>query len=136
MLIYKETKEILKKVHKEGNKIRWTPDIEVWGVDDKWDYPVEFKGKLSEDCDGISLWKYRELLNKGISKEYLTMIICTTETGEGHMVLGVITDLGVMILDNRQTWIEHWKDLKRNGYVFLYRSTPGKSFDSMWQIIK
>jgi predicted transglutaminase-like cysteine proteinase len=134
-LIFDEVEDLLKRVNRKGNKVKWTSDLDVWGERDKWAYPVEYKGRLSEDCDGISMYKYKLLTEEGISRDYLTLMICNTELGGGHMVLGVITDEGVMVLDNRNAYVTHWKGLADFGYKFRKRSTPGAAFDAQWETI-
>jgi predicted transglutaminase-like cysteine proteinase len=74
------------------------------------------------------------LVEEGISDEYLTLVICKTETGEGHMVLGVITDEGVKILDNRYKNVVSYKSL-RSKYEFLFRSAPGEPVNTSWQML-
>jgi predicted transglutaminase-like cysteine proteinase len=133
MLIYKDIKDLLAKIQRDGNnRINYDSDQKLYGVIDYWSFPIEINGKLKGDCEDYSMYKYNRLVEEGISSEYLTLIICHTETGEGHAILGVITDEGVKILDNRHSQVISYKSLRAK-YEFLFRSTPGEPINTSWQ---
>lgn len=128
--------KLMQQVQKEGNKVKWTPDDETWGVVEKWTFPKEMGDKLIEDCDGITLWKMRALLQKGIPADCLLFTVCHTETGGGHAILCVITDRGDFILDNRHREIKAYNELRDMGYEFLYRSKPGHGMTWLWDRVE
>lgn len=135
MLYYSEVKDILTRVQVEGNKaITYDSDKKLYGQLDYWTFPIEVKGGLRGDCEDYSLYKYNRLVEEGIPEENLTIIICKTETGEGHAILGVITDEGVKILDNREKSVISYKSLRAK-YEFLFRSTPGEPINTSWQML-
>lgn len=135
LVMTKENWAALREVNTKGNRVEWTSDMEVWRQEEKWEFPREVRGRLREDCDGISLYKMRELLKEGFPAGPLTLAVCETETGEWHCVLCVVTDRGDFILDNRQEHVLGFDDLAKIGYRFHYRSTPGKALNESWQRI-
>lgn len=131
-----ESWKIIQAVQKAGNKIIWTSDKDTWGMVEKWTFPKESGRNLLEDCDGITLWKMRELIKKGIDTEALLFTVCLTETGEGHAVLCIATDRGDFILDNRFDAVMAYDKLRDKGYDFLYRSRLGKKMTDSWDIVE
>jgi predicted transglutaminase-like cysteine proteinase len=117
---------MIQEAQKDGNRIVWTEDRETWGEIERWDFPKEVGRKKIEDCDGITLYKMRDLINRGIPAKCLLFTICYDDTGEGHAVLCVSTDRGDFILDNRFDKVKSYDDLKKIGYKFLYRTKDGK----------
>lgn len=125
----------IKSVQKKGNKIIWTPDETTWGSVERWEFPKEVGRKMLEDCDGITLWKMRALLEAGIPPAPLLFTICRTEEGEHHAVLCVTTDRGDFVLDNRFDAPEGYGTLKKKGYKFLFRSKIGGRLTDAWDRI-
>lgn len=136
LIVTKENWKIITDVQKEATRsIQWRSDKDVWGVLEKWDFPRDSGRYMVEDCDGISLWKMRELISKGIPEEVLLLTICRTETNEGHAVLCITTDRGDFILDNREVNVVGYDFLKSKGYRFLYRSRIGGKLTGSWDRI-
>lgn len=123
MILTSDLYDVMKETNRIGNRVRWTSDKDLWGVDELWEFPKDVKGTLKEDCDGITLYKMKMLIDHGFSPNHLLMVVCVTEGGEGHAVLCVRTHRGDFILDNRYPDIKTIEELKRIGYRFLYRST-------------
>lgn len=126
--------DTMKRVNREGNRVRWTEDKELWNQIDRWEFPVEVRGTLREDCDGITLYKMRALIDEGFDPNSLLFIICYTETNEGHAILCVRTDRGDFFLDNRYQDVMTLKKLRDIGYKFLYRSNGNML--GLWEKIK
>jgi predicted transglutaminase-like cysteine proteinase len=98
-----------------NNTIRPATDMEVYGVAEKWTYPVD-----AGDCEDFALLKKRYLAGLGISPDELLMTVLLDEKGEGHAVLTVTTDQGDIVLDNRRNEILRWD---QTGYKFLKRQS-------------
>ena len=132
-LVYDEKlAQTLDRINREGNKIKWTSDRQVWGVDEIWDFPCLSNGELYDDCDGIAIWKMNELMNAGISASVLLLSKGYTETNEGHLVLVVTTDKGDFVLDNRFPDVKRADDLIAFGYLFQYRPASGDDLTGPW----
>ena len=137
LVLTKDAWARLRRVQSDANRtVTWTSDREVWGVEEKWDFPKDSGRGLVEDCDGISLWKMRRLIADGFPPEVLLLTICKTETDEGHAVLCVTTDRGDFILDNRHRDVVSFDGLKDKGYRFLYRAKLGGKLTGDWDKIK
>lgn len=91
-------------------------DMEVWGQEEYWGYPVNGEG----DCDDIVLEKRRLLLESGLPVGDLLITIVRLPNGEGHAILTVTTTLGDFILDNLEPRILLWADTR---YEFLKRQS-------------
>ena len=135
LVMTKDNWAALVQINNEGNKVRWTSDKQVWGVVEKWDFPRDSGRTKIEDCDGITLYKLKLLMEAGFPQGVLLFTICKCETGEGHAVLCVTTDRGDFILDNRFQKVMAWDDLSRKGYHFLYRTRINGKMTDPWQKI-
>ncbi|RWM77907.1 MAG: transglutaminase [Mesorhizobium sp.] len=89
-------------------------DIDIYGRDEVWAYPVNGVG----DCEDYVLEKRRELNRLGVSYANLLMTVVRKPDGEGHAVLTVRTSKGDYILDNLDGKVRSWD---RTGYRFLKR---------------
>lgn len=136
LILTPEAWKTIQAVQRSGNKIVWTSDDDTWGMVEKWTFPKEVGRTLIEDCDGITLWKMRELIKFKIDIAPLLFTVCLTETGEGHAVLCVATDRGDFILDNRHDEVMAYDKLRKMGYQFLYRSRLGKKMTDTWDIVE
>ncbi|QRM34618.1 transglutaminase-like cysteine peptidase (plasmid) [Microvirga sp. VF16] len=96
-------------------------DISHWGVIDRWDYPADGYG----DCEDYQLLKRRILVDAGLSRRALRMVVVLDENREGHAVLMARTDRGDFILDNNRNEVLLWY---RTGYVYI-KSEGNKSLD-------
>jgi predicted transglutaminase-like cysteine proteinase len=128
--------EMVQDAQKEGNKVVWTDDRETWGEIERWDFPKEVGRRKIEDCDGITLYKMRDLIKRGIPAKCLLFTIVYTEEDEGHAILCVKTDRGDFLLDNRHVKVKSYDDLKELGYRFMYRTKDGKMAQNWVKISK
>lgn len=126
LILTPEVWQTIKDVNKDGNKVEWADDRKLWGEIEKWEFPKEVGRKKLEDCDGITLYKMRSLLEKGLPVKCLLFTCAFTEEDEAHAVLTIITDRGDYILDNRYDKVMGYDDLVRIGYRFLFRTRDGK----------
>ena len=87
-------------------------DIAHWGVIDRWDYPDDGYG----DCEDYQLLKRRLLVEAGLPRRALRMVVVLDELGQGHAVMAVHTDRGDFILDNKRDAVLAWH---QTGYVYI-----------------
>ena len=87
-------------------------DLAHWGVIDRWDYPDDGSG----DCEDYQLLKRRLLVEAGLSRRALRMVVVLDEWGQGHAVLAARTDRGDFILDNKKDAVLPWH---QTGYVYI-----------------
>jgi predicted transglutaminase-like cysteine proteinase len=98
--------------------IEQVEDTVLYGVQERWTYPVQSKG----DCEDIALLKRRMLIRAGIPVQSLLMTVVRDETGSGHAILTVVTDRGDFILDSKTNRILPWR---ATGYGFVKRQSQG-----------
>ena len=91
-------------------------DMELWGREEVWSYPVEQRG----DCEDMVLEKRRQLLLLGLPAGNLLITVARQSNGEGHAVLSVRTHLGDFVLDNLEQRILLWHE---TDYQFLKRQS-------------
>lgn len=63
------------------------------------------------DCEDYALTWREELVAAGLPRGALDIAVAETEQGEIHAVLAVHTDLGTLVLDNRQQAPKPWASL-------------------------
>lgn len=137
LILNKEVEKILKDVQKRGNKeITYKSDDEIYGQVEKWAYPKQEVKKLVGDCEDISIYKRKLLLEAGIPNSVIMLVVCLTPNNEGHCVLCVATDKKDYILDNIHTFLSSPNEMKREGYKFLFRQQMGKGIDEPWDRLK
>lgn len=90
-------------------------DQDLWGVVEKWSYPVN-KG----DCEDYVLLKQRLLEAKGVPASTLFITVVRQKNGDGHAVLAIRTDRGDFILDNLEPKILPWN---KTEYRYLKRQS-------------
>lgn len=98
-------------------------DMEMWGVEEFWSYPVNGYG----DCEDYVLEKRRRLIKLGVPASNLLITVVRQSNGEGHAVLTVNTAMGDFVLDNLEPRILAWND---TDYQFLKRQSPRHA--GMW----
>jgi len=99
-------------------------DIHHWGVIDRWDYPDDGYG----DCEDYQILKRRLLVEAGLSRRALRMVVVLDELGQGHAVLAARTDQGDFILDNRRDAVLPWH---QTGYIYI-KSEGDKDLTWVW----
>ncbi|QRM27593.1 transglutaminase-like cysteine peptidase [Microvirga sp. VF16] len=87
-------------------------DINHWGVIDRWDYPDDGYG----DCEDYQILKRRRLVEAGLPRRALRMVVVLDELGAGHAVMAIRTDQGDFILDNKRDAVLPWH---QTGYVYI-----------------
>lgn len=93
---------------------RVAPTHEPAGV---WEYPTDGKG----DCNRYALAKRRQLIALGWPESALLLTAVLTSSGEGHLILTVLTTAGELVLDNLQREVVmDWRALP---YRFLERQS-------------
>ncbi|TIL78609.1 MAG: transglutaminase, partial [Mesorhizobium sp.] len=107
-------RKILSVNARVNNAVKPISDIDIYGKDEVWAYPVRGVG----DCEDYVLEKRRELNRLGVSYANLLMTVVRKPDGEGHAVLTVRTSKGDYVLDNLDGKVRSWD---RTGYRFLKR---------------
>ena len=90
-------------------------DMDLWGVEEKWSYPVN-RG----DCEDYVLLKQKQLQERGVPASDLLITVVRQKNGAGHAVLTVRTDRGDFVLDNLEPKILPWNETE---YRFLKRQS-------------
>lgn len=67
-------------------------------------------GATEGDCEDYALTKRQKLIAAGLPPSALRMAVARTPRGEGHAVLVITTDVGDMVLDNRNNRIKSWEN--------------------------
>lgn len=96
--------------------VKPVPDIEHWGVIDRWDYPTDGKG----DCEDYALFKRKVLIEEGFPRQALLVTVVKDEHNEGHSVLTIKTNAGEFVLDNMNDEVKPWD---HTGYRFVKRQS-------------
>ena len=109
-----------------NDRIRPVPDIELFGVEEYWTYPVDGAG----DCEEYVLEKKRVLLNRGWPASALLITVVKDTNNAGHAVLTVRTDQGDVILDNQIEAVLPWYSAP---YQFVKRQSV--SHPAKWAAI-
>lgn len=116
----KLTPRAMKEIERVGiwvnAHVKPVPDLEHWGVVDRWDYPADGKG----DCEDYALFKRKILIDEGFPRQALLMTVVKDEHNEGHAILTFKTNAGEFVLDNLNDEIKSWD---RSGYRFVKRQS-------------
>ena len=85
-------KDKLNKVNVFFNdRVRWMPDLQIYGQEDYWATPLETMGRLQADCEDFSIAKYASLIAMGVPSETLRLVYVKASMPNGssqaHMVL-------------------------------------------------
>jgi predicted transglutaminase-like cysteine proteinase len=86
-----------------NSRIRYTTDIELWGVEDYWATPFELLSKNAGDCEDFAIAKYFTLKAVGVKEDKLNiMYVKSLQQGIAHMVLAYysVPEAEPLILDN------------------------------------
>lgn len=100
-----------------NREIEQLSDMDHFGVEEYWTYPVDGKG----DCEDLVLEKKRRLVIMGFPREALLITVVRDHNGDGHAVLTVVTDRGDYILDNFTNEVKLWH---ATGYRYVKRQAP------------
>lgn len=91
-------------------------DMQQYGVEERWTYPVSGKG----DCEDYAILKKQMLIRAGLPASAVLLTVVRDLRGDGHAVLTVRTDRGDYILDNETDEIRLWHE---TGYRFVKRQS-------------
>ena len=104
------------RVNKEIEPIT---DMDHWGVIERWDMAEDGKG----DCEEYVNIKRKRLVEAGIPRRALRVVVVIDEENAGHAVLMLRTDKGDFILDNKRNAILAWH---QTGYVYVKRESQDR----------
>lgn len=115
---------LIERVNREVNRqIRPLSDLDHWGVNDRWDLPVDNLG----DCEDYVLLKRKRLVDSGLPRQALLITIVKDEAGDGHAVLTARTSRGDVILDNMTDRVKSWRDTP-----YLYVKRQAQTQQNQW----
>ncbi|MEO3999143.1 transglutaminase-like cysteine peptidase [Mesorhizobium sp. CAU 1732] len=121
------TRELWTKIVEVNNLVNTmiTPrtDMEIWGVEEYWSYPVDGVG----DCEDYALEKRRRLIQAGVPVSNLLITVVRQPNGDGHAILTVNTSMGDFVLDNLEPRVMAWSE---TDYQFLKRQSARHA--GMW----
>jgi predicted transglutaminase-like cysteine proteinase len=89
-----------------NERLRWTSDERIYGVEDYWATPLESLGAGEADCEDFSIAKYVTLLALGVDPRSLRLVYVKAErpggASQAHMVLAWYANPAAapLILDN------------------------------------
>lgn len=99
-------------------------DIQVYGVPERWGFPLWIDGAFRGDCDEYVYMKRHYLRLFGILPGALQMAVVRNLQepleNQGHLVLLIRTNEGEYVLDNMTDEVKHWS---KTPYVFYSRQT-------------
>ena len=108
----------LDAVNRYMNKVRFIPDLRNYRQNDYWASPVEFM-KNGGDCEDYAIAKYMSLRALGVPDEWMRIIVLMdTAKRQGHAVLVVATDAGLMMLDNQRAQVTPVAQIAHDSPVF------------------
>lgn len=99
-------------------------DLDNYGVNDRWNTPLEDGTKFG-DCEDYVLEKRRALIAEGFPPSALSIAVVTTAWNASHAVLLVAGDKGEYVLDNLSPWVMPWNEAP---YTFRTRQVAGDAF--------
>ena len=105
---------------KVNDAVKPMNDLDIYGRDEVWAYPVNGVG----DCEDYVLEKRLELNERGVSLANLLVTVVRKPDGEGHAVLTIRTDKGDFVLDNLTDAVRDWS---QTGYRFLKRQASNNT---------
>src|SRR5690606_520692 len=100
-----------------NSRLRPLSDRAAFGVADRWTV-----GGKSGDCEDYALTKQHELIERGWPSSALLVALVRTPKGQQHAVLLVVTDRGVVVLDNLDRKPKDWR---KTAYRFEKVQSPG-----------
>ncbi|MFJ1311856.1 transglutaminase-like cysteine peptidase [Agrobacterium sp. P15N1-A] len=121
MKLTPETWSSLVGVNRTVNLIPAMTDMDQYGVEEYWTYPVD-----AADCEDFVLQKRKLLIERGFSASNLLITVVLQPNGSGHAVLTVRSGLGDFVLDNLRAEIRIWSETE---YTYIKRqdsADPGK----------
>lgn len=118
------------------NLFTYVSDQKNYGKSEDWRSHAKSvnEGKeFKDDCDGFALTCAELILEEGVDRERVKIIICETETNEMHLVCGVDIDddpdfgKTTLICDNRNKTVKAWNEMRNYKWnYFMKMSEPGQ----------
>jgi len=102
-----------------NNEIEPVTDMDHWGIIERWDMAEDGRG----DCEEYVNIKRKRLVEAGIPRRALRIVVVIDEENAGHAVLMLRTDKGDFILDNKRNAVLAWH---QTGYVFIKRESQDR----------
>ncbi len=102
-----------------NKEIEPVTDMDHWGVVERWDMAEDGRG----DCEEYVLIKRKRLVEAGVPRRALRVVVVIDEENAGHAVLMLRTDKGDFILDNKRNAVLAWH---QTGYVFVKRESQDR----------
>ena len=102
-----------------NNEIEPVTDMDHWGIIERWDMAEDGRG----DCEEYVNVKRKRLVEAGIPRRALRIVVVIDEENAGHAVLMLRTDKGDFILDNKRNAVLAWH---QTGYVFIKRESQDR----------
>lgn len=129
--------EIVGLTHqKVYNLFKYTSDKKNYDKPEDWrSHAKEVnEGKeFKDDCDGFALTCAELILEQGVDRERVMIIICKTEENEQHLVCGISIDNDpdygktTYICDNRNKTVKAWNEMHNYTWqYFMKMSEPGQ----------
>jgi predicted transglutaminase-like cysteine proteinase len=101
------------KINQEINPVT---DMDHWGTVERWDMAEDGRG----DCEEYVLVKRKRLVEAGIPRRALRVVVVIDDENAGHAVLMLRSDKGDFILDNKRNAVLPWH---QTGYVYVKRES-------------
>ncbi len=101
--------------NKVNRSILQLPDINVYGVGERWNLPVG-QGKRMGDCEDIALEKRLRLVDAGMDPHDLAIAVVYSRRFGLHSVLVVHLPEGDFVLDSLSSRVRRWSEVD---YVWL-----------------
>jgi predicted transglutaminase-like cysteine proteinase len=94
-------------------------DMDQWGTVERWDMAETGRG----DCEEYVNIKRQRLVEAGVPRRALRVVVVIDEENAGHAVLMLRTDRGDYILDNKRNAVLPWH---QTGYVYVKRESQDR----------
>ncbi len=104
---------------KVNREIEPVTDMDHWGVVERWDMAEDGRG----DCEEYVNVKRKRLVEAGVPRRALRVVVVIDEENAGHAVLMLRTDRGDYILDNKRNAVLPWH---QTGYVYVKRESQDR----------
>ena len=106
-----------------------TSDMKQWGVPDRWSPPLETLDTERGDCEDYAIVKYVALLDAGVRREDLKLVIVRNLLpNEDHAILVVRINGEWMVLDNRWLALVPDSEVRRAIPLFVLDDSGVRAF--------
>lgn len=105
----RELEAVLKTTNSRINAFKYQRDKV-----DRWKNPNEFMGDGGGDCEDFAIAKMHSLAILGVPLDKMEIWILSRNSIQAHAVLAVLTESGVIILDNERDDVYSEEELSKN----------------------